>query len=436
MKDRTNDPLIDVSQLKVGMFIHLDLGWMSHPFPLSSFRVSSEEQLVTIRRLGLKQVRWSPGKSDLQTDVTPHLPSTDAMVEAVVAVAAGLSPEQAAAQARREALAAERAAMQLCERQYGEAAQSFRELMQLVPKDPKTANDQSSELCNAMLDKMLVEGDLNIRLLNEGAGDRSTAHALNVSIIALLLGRAFGLGREDLLDMGIGALLHDAGKVELAAHVRHRDENFNAAELQQYQSHVAKGVAIGQAMGVTPGALSVIAQHHEHADGTGFPQKLNIDRMSSAARIVAMVNRFDGLCNPLVASKAMTPHEALSLMFAQGRNRFDPTMLNAFIRMMGVYPPGSTVQLTDDRYAMVVGVNSSRPLKPRVMVFDPKVPKDEALTVNLEEVADLGIRRSLKPSALPRAALDYLSPRVRVAYFFDATPTPEQVIFELGEQAA
>jgi hypothetical protein len=119
----------------------------------------------------------------------------------------------------------------------------------------------------------------------------------------------------------------------------------------------------------------------------------------------------------------MTPHEALSLMFAQGRNRFDATMLNAFIRMMGVYPPGSTVQLTDDRYALVVSVNSARPLKPRVMVHDTKIPKDEALILNLEEMPDLGIRRSLKPQFLPRASLDYLSPRARIAYFFDAVST-------------
>src|SRR6218665_2949746 len=71
MKDRSSDPLIDVSQLKVGMFIHLDLGWMSHPFPLSSFKLSSEDQLLILRRLGLTQVRWSPGKSELQMEATP-----------------------------------------------------------------------------------------------------------------------------------------------------------------------------------------------------------------------------------------------------------------------------------------------------------------------------------------------------------------------------
>ena len=418
MKDRSSDPLIDVGQLKVGMFIHLDLGWMSHPFPLSSFKLSSEDQLLILRRLGLKQVRWSPGRSELQTEATPM------QVAVMEAGGAGeQSPEQQAKEAHRRALAAQREALSLCERQYGEAAGAFRELMELLPREPRSTRDQSIALTSALLDKMLIEGDLNIRLLNEGAGDRSTAHALNVAIISLLLGRAFGLGRDEMMDLGVGALLHDIGKTELPARVRHRDDSFTMAETQLYQQHVSKGVALAQGMGLAPGPLLVIAQHHENADGSGFPQRINVDRMSAASRIVALVNRFDGLCNPLLASKAMTPHEALSLMFAQGRNRFDATMLNAFIRMMGVYPPGSAVQLTDDRYALVVAVNSSRPLKPKVMVHDAKLPREEALILNLEQHSDLGIRRSLKPNLLPRASLDYLSPRTRVAYFFECAVT-------------
>jgi putative nucleotidyltransferase with HDIG domain len=416
MKDRSSDPLIDVGQLKVGMFIHLDLGWMSHPFPLSSFKLSSEDQLVILRRLGLKQVRWSPGRSELQSEATP-------MSAAAAADAAAPSPEQQLKDAHKRALAAQREALSLCEKQYSEAAGAFREVMELLPREPRNARDQSIALTSALLDKMLVEGDLNIRLLNEGAGDRGTAHALNVAIISLLLGRAFGLGGEEMRDLGVGALLHDMGKSELPARVRHRDDSFTAAETQLYQQHVLKGVALAQGMGLAHGPLLVIAQHHENADGSGFPQRINVDRMSAASRIVALVNRFDGLCNPLLASKAMTPHEALSVMFAQGRNRFDATMLNAFIRMMGVYPPGSAVQLTDDRYALVVAVNSSRPLKPKVMVHDAKVPREEALILNLEAHPDLGIRRSLKPNLLPRASLDYLSPRTRVAYFFEGAST-------------
>ena len=65
MKNAGYTASIDVSELHVGMFIHLDVGWMSHPFPLSSFRIASPEQIDIIRSLGLKRVRWSPEQSAL-----------------------------------------------------------------------------------------------------------------------------------------------------------------------------------------------------------------------------------------------------------------------------------------------------------------------------------------------------------------------------------
>jgi len=134
---------------------------------------------------------------------------------------------------------------------------------------------------------------------------------------------------------------------------------------------------------------------------------------------VALINRYDNLCNPQSRTPQLTPHEAVSVLFAQGRNRFDSAVLNVFIRMMGVYPAGSLVQLTDDRFALVVGVNSSRPLKPRVLVHDPKVARHEALVLDLETQPDLGIRRSLPAAKLPPAAIEYLDPRPRVSYYFE-----------------
>ena len=97
---------------------------------------------------------------------------------------------------------------------------------------------------------------------------------------------------------------------------------------------------------------------------------------------------------------------------------------------MGVSPPGSLVQLTDDRYATVVSCNSSRPLKPRVLVCDTKVPVEEALLLNLDTCTDLGIRRSLKATQLPAAARDYLSPRQRMVYFFEPVPSEPAHIAE------
>jgi putative nucleotidyltransferase with HDIG domain len=274
---------------------------------------------------------------------------------------------------------------------------------------------------------MVGEQDLCIRMLTEGAGDKASMHAMNVGIISLLMGRCFGFGDEEMQDLGVGALLHDIGKIEMPVRLRHREDNFSPNEVRAYEEHVEMGLAQARRMGLGAGAMTVIGQHHEHADGSGFPAKLNSDRMTMAARIVALVNRYDNMCNPHLLAKALTPHESLSLLFAQGRAKFDTSILGAFIKMMGVYPPGSTVQLTDDRYALVVAVNSARPLKPNVIVHDPATPRADALVLDLEKAGGVGIRRSVRPQQLPPTALDYLSPGPRVTYFFEpSAPVDEE----------
>jgi hypothetical protein len=209
------------------------------------------------------------------------------------------------------------------------------------------------------------------------------------------------------------------GKLDLPERARHVDIDQPSPAAVLYRDHVTLGVARAKRMQLDPQALLVVAQHHEAADGSGFPRGLGLDRMSTAARVVALVNRYDSLCNAPPPLRSLTPHEALSKLFAQSRSQFDNTMLNGFIRMMGIYPPGSVVQLTDDRYAMVMSVNSSRPLKPTVLVCDPGTPSHQALHVDLEKAGDLGIRRSLKAQQLPPNAADCLRPRPRLSYFFE-----------------
>ena len=428
---------VEIQELRVGMFIHLDLGWMSHPFPLSSFKISSAEQIETIRSLGLPRLRWSPERSDLESDGAQAEHTTLSAVgeHATLTPGAsarsalpGLPPTDAAEAARRNAAArleAQSAALRLCERQFNEACRDLRRVNDAVSVSPDRAREGAQTLTRALLDKMLVDGELCVRVLGEPQGDRMSAHALNVGIVSLLLARTLAVPEAELIDIGTGALLHDIGKIALPDRLRLPHEDFTAAEQALYREHVMHGLAHGRRMGLSAGALLILAQHHEHADGSGFPKGVQLERMSAGARIVAMVNRYDNLCNAASAARSLTPHEALSRMFAQSRNKFDATLMNAFIRMMGIYPPGSVVQLSDDRYAMVMTVNAARPLKPRVLVFDPQVAAAKALHLNLEECPDLGIRRSLKAEQLPSRAVEYLAPRQRVAYFFDVEPAGE-----------
>ncbi|HEX2540421.1 MAG TPA: HD domain-containing phosphohydrolase [Caldimonas sp.] len=460
---------IDVQALRVGMVVHLDVGWMSHPFPLSSFRITSAAQLDKIRALGLKRVRWSPQDSAPEgqestlhgPDAADTEPGRDAEAandptgagadhaatesrdrdagSAAAAVSAGATPAdgepaapvptdaERARTARARRLLRQAEAERRCEQQYAEAARACRHTLELVLERPGQARAQAEALVHAVIEKMIGEQDLCVRMLTEGAGDKASMHSMNVGVIALLMGRCFGFSDAEMADLGVGALLHDVGKLEMPLRLRHRDDSFSPSEARVYEEHVELGVAQARRLGLSAGAAQVIAQHHEHADASGFPARLNSDRMTMAARIVALVNRYDNLCNPHLLARALTPHESLSLLFAHGRSKYDASILNAFIRMMGVYPPGSVVQLTDDRYALVVAVNSSRPLKPSVLVHDPDVARADALVLELEAAPGLGIRRSIRPQQLPPTALAYLAPTARVAYFFEPSIAPEEL---------
>jgi putative nucleotidyltransferase with HDIG domain len=228
------------------------------------------------------------------------------------------------------------------------------------------------------------------------------------------------------MELGIGAMLHDIGKMEIQDRYRYADEFFNSIERSIYESHVLHGVNLASKMGVSQQALTIIAQHHEYIDGSGYPSRIVGDKLSPLARILSLVNWYDNLCNPSYTSAAITPHEALAQMFAQNKGQFHLETLSAFIHMMGVYPPGSVVQLTDERYALVVSVNSARPIRPYVVIHDHNIPRDEALVINLQDEPKINIHRSIKPAQLPKASFDYLSPRKRTCYFFENVPTRDK----------
>ncbi len=415
---------IEVDQLRIGQFIELEVGWMAHPFPTGSFKISSSKQIAIIKSLGLSRIRYVPGKSDppVEEPKTPAVEPADSGMGALDEVEAG---RLEAKKQREAALAAQQRDLTVCDRRFADSIRQYKQVLDQLQSQPQAASAQSLALVTGMVDDMMAQGESSIRLLSEGMGDKSAMHPVNVTIIALLLGKTMALSPANLLDLGVASLLHDMGKTRLPDRVRLLDENFSTAEYKLYQEHVMEGAALATTMGLSAGARQAIAQHHELIDGSGFPTRAKGESLSASAKILALVNRYDTLCNPGRSAAALTPHEALSLIFAQLKARYDSVTLSAFIRMMGVYPPGSVVQLVDERFGIVVSVNSTRPLKPRLIVCEPSIPKDETLILDLERTPAVGIKRSLKPGHLPKAAFDYLCPRQRICYFFERAIEPE-----------
>lgn len=176
---------------------------------------------------------------------------------------------------------------------------------------------------------------------------------------------------------------------------------------------------IGRQLGPAPEMLSIIEQHHEMADGTGYPRGLRLEQITPLARIVSLVNFYDNLCNPVDYAQALTPHEALSFIFARLKNKFDVAILQVLIHALGVYPPGSIVRLSNDAIAMVVSVNPHKTLRPWVLRYDAGVAREDAVMLNLESEDDISISRAMRPALLPTPVFAYLSPRKRITYFFD-----------------
>lgn len=419
-----NENRISVDQLQVGIYVYLDVGWMDHPFSFNNFKIRDERQIQTIRGLGLKYVRWDPPRSDAK----PLPPAGEAQRQAVEVdrqtPPPPLTEENAAMQAKRERiqrLTEHREKLAQVERVFLSAANVVRGINKSIYSQPEKALKETRQLVEQMVETLLAAPELAIQVMSEKPGSEDVYfHSLNVSVLSMTLARELGFPVEVANMVGMGALFHDIGLNEVPTKILNNPGPLTKAERDFREQHCQYGLDLGKKVGLPAPVLKIVYQHHELYDGSGYPKKLKGDAIDPLARLVALVNYYDNLCNPVSIANALTPHEALSQMFAQQRTKFDPRFLQAFIRFMGVYPPGTVVGLSNETLGLVVKVNSSRPLRPTIIVYNPEIPKHEALILDLEEEPDINISRAIRPAQLSPVVFDYLSPRRRVSYYFDA----------------
>jgi HD-GYP domain-containing protein (c-di-GMP phosphodiesterase class II) len=211
------------------------------------------------------------------------------------------------------------------------------------------------------------------------------------------------------------------GKLAIPGHIL-RSGDRTQVEENVYRDHCRAGVEIARESGAfSDVVLSVIRDHHEHLDGSGFPAQAKADAIGMPARIVAVVNRYDRLCGPESPTrKGMRPADALKKMWREERARLDERVIAALVRVLGVYPPGTLVELSDGRCGLAVNP-SSRPLLPRVVVYEPSRLKDDADLLDLsEQTPQLAVSRALAPDDVAPEVLEWLNPRERLAYYFTA----------------
>ncbi|NCP55953.1 MAG: DUF3391 domain-containing protein, partial [Rhodoferax sp.] len=205
--DEIRSELIDVEHLQPGMYVELELGWMAHPFPTGSFKITSDKQIEIIRGLGRKQVRYLPGKSDQITPIPPMNPANAANANPASADAQLQRQEDAAReqqrQQRAEQLAAQQRDLALCERRFGQTVRQYKQVLEQVYSQPQAVLAQCQALITDYVTEMLGTGESAIRLLSDGSGDKLALHPVNITIISLLLGKQLGLSAADMTDLGL-----------------------------------------------------------------------------------------------------------------------------------------------------------------------------------------------------------------------------------------
>lgn len=408
---------VEPEQLAIGMFVILDLSWLQHPFSFGSFLIQSDDQLATLRGLGLGRIRIDPARGKgpvLPVDAEP--PQVPPVLTPETAPEGLTRTDQELRSERDRVL---RSSIANAEKEAAAAARSARQATRQFRSEPGKAIEQIGTLIAGIAESLLGNSATMVHLLGDkGIGDEVYYHSLNVAVLALILGKAMGLDAGALQTIGVAAIFHDVGMAELAPRVRHKNEALTVAEEALLRQHCEAGAKLALRSGLPQEVALAILQHHEHLDGSGYPNRLAGEKIGPVARVIAIVNHYDHLCNPAQAAAVVTPYEALSTMFARKRNWFDGAMLAKLVHVLGVYPPGSIVQLSSGETAMVISVNAARPLRPMLLVCDPQIPKAEALILDLEELPQISISKALRAVNLPPPVHEYLSPRKRVAYFF------------------
>lgn len=409
---------VTMDQLCVGLHVKLD-SWLGHPFLFSSFRIKEQKQIDALRSMGLSEIEYLPHKSTAQP-LAPASPVTaPAEPEAAPVVLEELMKEKLE---RIDTLSKERERIQAAERKYVKIANSVQNVMRLANNNPAQAAVQSGEISVELAEVFLSDQNPYIHLMGDNVADESAYfHSLNVTVLSLILARALGIHDTDTMrDIAQGALLHDIGKATIPSQVLLKDGELTQAEAKLLQLHPGYGIKLMQPVEDLPRLVrEIIFFHHEMLDGSGYPKGLKGEAIPQAVRIVAIANAYDNLCNQRLARNSKTPSEALSFMYKNELAKYDKAGLSAFIKCLGIYPPGTIVMLKSGRVGMVMSVDSADLLHPDLMLYDAAIPKQDAAIVNLRRDLEDSVERTLRPSALPPAVYDYLSPRKRICYFVD-----------------
>jgi putative nucleotidyltransferase with HDIG domain len=235
---------------------------------------------------------------------------------------------------------------------------------------------------------------------------RTSFHIVNVSILSMYFASKMGFAKEDILDIGVAALFHDIGKMYISRKIITKPEKLTEEEFARMKNHVNIGAQILLRYVDTLGILPVVVcfEHHLRYDLTGYPKLNFYQKPHIASLIISICDVYDALSQRRGYKGDYPPETIYSIMTKEKGAAFEPRLLDRFFEIIGVWPVGTIVLLSDDRIAVVREENEDDIFFPRIEVI---APLDKKEIIDLREAKQsLKIARSLNPS---KEGKDYLS---------------------------
>ncbi len=405
---------IDISELKVGMTVEkMDRPWLQHPFLTNRKKITSQRQIDRLREFHIDEVYiyLEPGEEEAWTAVP--LPAPAAPLPEPVADLLPLPEKETPPSFLREETASAIPQEVPFEEEIRTARliqNEARTIVQDVMEDIRKGNDieigRVEQVVDRMIDSIFRNREALVSISRiKGYDEYTYVHSLDVCVLALTFGSYLNLDLEDLQKLGIGAILHDTGKMRIPTSILNKPGPLSEKEYQEVKNHPYYSYEIMAKTGGIPEEAKLIAlQHHERRNGKGYPIGLREDEIHIFSQLTAIIDVYDAVTTNRSYQRAMSAHRGMQILFELGQTDFNMTLVERFIQCLGIYPVGTVVELDTSEIGIVVSVNSQVLLRPKVMLLyaNRLRPLAQPKTVDLNEISRNG-------GGYPRSILRVLS---------------------------
>ncbi len=357
---------ISVKQLTLGMHLKEFCGsWMEHPFWRNAFVITDPKDIEAILASSIKEV-WIDSDKGLDVAAGESVVSeaeSEAQVDAELSIAAAQEREIAPVPTSVEF----KRASKICAQSKRAVTSMFQEAR--MGKAVNTAGAQ--KLVEEISSSVSRNPSALISLARlKTADDYTYMHSVAVCALMIALSKQLGLDEKQTRSAGIAGLLHDLGKALMPMDVLNKPGKLTDEEFAIIKKHPEEGhKLLLSSSGADEIALDVVLHHHEKTDGSGYPKHLKDSEISLFAKMGAVCDVYDAITSNRPYKAGWDPAESLRRMAEWVNGHFDPTIFQAFVKSVGIYPIGSLVKLNSGRLGIVIDQAEKSLLTPSVKVF-------------------------------------------------------------------